>query len=186
MSPLRPTARERSRERAGAKRFRLYGAAADWRLLAGPTLPPPVVVDAEAPRICAWLELQFRRLQAFRARAEPYAAWAPHVCAKLMTEPVRIWLWLVHGERIDGRRALIRRALEVLPDERESLLAALALLDALDGPAPLQDALDASRGCRGGSRSRVGEEVAGAGTTEVALVGAEVAARSSTARRGGG
>ncbi len=134
------------------------------------THPPP---NPHGRRLSAWLELQFWWLQAFRACAEPSARWVPYACVKLMTEPARIWLWLVHGRRFVERRGLIGQALRELPEEEHALRLALGLLDSLGRrpEAPLALALDSCERVSQRIARTLAADLEPAGTTDVRLVG---------------
>lgn len=168
-----PTSRERERERRGAERSLVPELAGEWRLLAGPerrpTRPP---WNAQHRRIVAWLELQYWWLLCFRTCADPDAVSTRYMCVKLLTEPARVWLWLVCGERIPERRALIRRALREMPEETASLELALRLLDSLDrsAGAPLPTAVSSLVRVSHKIARKLDEDVAQAGFTEVRLV----------------
>jgi hypothetical protein len=170
---LEPSSRERSRELAGAERSRLYGPAHDWRLLAGRERRPQArSQDRDERRIAAWLELQFWWLQAFRACVEPRAPWTPYLCVKLLSEPARICLWLAHGERIDGRRELIDRAMRELPEEEEALRTARELLDALgtSPAAPLAETLQSFARMSRWIADRIQADLSSAPSSRVRLI----------------
>lgn len=165
------TWRPRLQERPG-----LYGPLYDWRLLAGPERRPRQRDWEPAERsIAAWLELQFWWRQAFRACVDPSGPRKPYLCVKLVAEPARILLWLVHGERIVRRKDVLERALRLMPEEEAGLRMALATLGRLPDivEAPLEDAL---RSLVRQSR-RVAEllarETADVGVTAVRLVGTD-------------
>jgi hypothetical protein len=150
----------------------LYGALWDWRGLAGrPRLPDQPALDAQDRRIAGWLELQFWWRYAFGLGIDPTAPRAAYLCVKLVSEPARIWLWLVHGERVEGRAETLRRALEVLPDEEEALRAALALHSLLDRspPAPVSETLPTLVRLSSRLARRLAADVEPAGATEVRL-----------------
>ena len=104
-----------------------FGATAEWRLFAGPERRAPRSGDEQSRRIAAWLELQFWWRFAFQAAADPAAPTVPFLCVKLIAEPARLWLWLVHGRALFARREVLRAATAELPDEREALTLALDL-----------------------------------------------------------
>jgi hypothetical protein len=160
--------RSRLQERPG-----LYGPLCTWRLLVGPERRPrPREWEPSERSIAAWLELQFWWRQAFRACVDPPGPRKPYLCVKLVAEPARILLWLVHGERIDGRKELLERALRLMPEEEASLRMALAALEQLPdvSESPLEDAMRSLVR----QSSRVAEvlsrEVEDAGQTQVRLV----------------
>lgn len=114
----------------------LYGLTAAWRpLRPGPPLPPAREPDARQRRLAAWLNLQSWWRFWFSACLRPDAPRTPYLAVKLVSEPARIWLWLVHGERFFGRRATLERALVLLPDEGPAIRAALDLHRRLPGRA---------------------------------------------------
>jgi hypothetical protein len=151
----------------------LYGPLCDWRLLVGPEhRPQPRDWMPGERSLAAWLELQFWWRQAFRACVDPPGPRKPYLCVKLVAEPARILLWLVHGERIERRKEILERALRLMPEEEASLRMALATLERLpDVPEPpLEDAMRSLVR----QSSRLGEvlsqETADAGATQVRLV----------------
>jgi hypothetical protein len=99
----------------------LYGTTTDWRLLSGPDRRPPEAARGmQARHIAAWLELVYWWQWVFPACADRGPRTAS-LCVKLVAEPVRIWLWLAHGERVEGRAQALRRGLERLPEEEAGL-----------------------------------------------------------------
>jgi hypothetical protein len=92
---------------------------------------------------------------------------------KFVSEPARIWMWLVHGERFFGRRATLERALVLLPEEEPALRVALDLHRRLPRTtdAPLDVLLTAFVRLSSRIAARV-EEVWEAGATDVRLLGA--------------
>jgi hypothetical protein len=156
-------------------RFRpgLFGQLCDWRPLTARTrrIPPASGQDADQRRLAAWLELQRWWREAFFACAHPGGPRLPYLCVKLVAEPARIWLWLVHGERVTGRREALERALVAMPDEEQALRAALSLHAAL-GRSPEAELADALTACvRLSDRlaRRLEDEVGAAGSTAVRL-----------------
>jgi hypothetical protein len=92
----------------------LYATTADWRLLRGPDRRPRAPArDSQSRRIAAWLELVYWWRWVFPACIDPAGPRTAALCLKLIAEPMRIWLWLTHGEatstRLDALRAAIRR-----------------------------------------------------------------------------
>src|SRR3954453_18688180 len=77
-----------------------FGATAEWRLFAGPERRAAQSQDEQSRRIAAWLELQFWWRFAFQAGTDPAAPTVPFLCVKLIAEPARLWLWLVHGRAL--------------------------------------------------------------------------------------
>ena len=105
----------------------LYGSTREWRRVVGRDVRRAEPDDAQHRRLVAWLELQFWWRWAFEACAEPQARHVPYLCFKLVAEPVRILLWLAHGERLSTRRAVLERAIRLMPDEVDALRRALEL-----------------------------------------------------------
>ncbi len=94
----------------------LHGPGSRWRRIAGPERrPEPKVPDRQEQRIAAWLELQRWWREAFSLCAKPDHPLAADICVKLVAEPARVWLWLEHGERPEGRDAVLFRTVELLP-----------------------------------------------------------------------
>jgi hypothetical protein len=101
---------------------------------------------------------------------------------KLVAEPARIWLWLVEREQILARRAVLRRALELMPEEEEALRGALALHDDLprSPEAPLADELPFCLRMSVRLAGLLEAEIADAETTPVRLLwGAGARARAA-------
>jgi hypothetical protein len=114
-----------------------FGATREWRLVAGPERRPPAAPDAQSRRLATWLELQFWWRFAFQAAARPDAPNVPFLCMKLIAEPARLWLWLVHDRALFARRDVLREAIVSLPAEREAYELALELEGTLPScPAP--------------------------------------------------
>jgi hypothetical protein len=59
--------------------------------------------------------------------SNPDAVWTPYLCVKLVAEPARIWLWIVHREQVRGRRDALERTARRLPEEEATLRKALSL-----------------------------------------------------------
>jgi hypothetical protein len=168
-----PTSRERQRWARGAERSLVPELAGSWRLLAGPERRPSLPArHAGERRMVAWLELQYWWLHCFRTCAGLDPASARYMCAKLLTEPARTWLWLVRGERFRSRRALIRSAARELPEEAAALDLALRLLGSLDrsAEAPLGAAVDSMVRVSRRIAAELDRAAGGAGATEVRLV----------------
>ena len=122
----------------------LYSTARSWRLIAGPDRRPPERErDRHDVRLAAWLELVFAWRMVYRFCVEPELPRTADICVKHVAEPARIWLWLVHGERVANRSEALARAASLLPDERDALGAFLELDRRIHlAPAPpLADAL---------------------------------------------
>jgi len=176
LGEVHPAGRERRRELSGAEHPGLYGRTADWRLVGGPELRPPAEPpDRAFRRIAGWMEVQFWWLQAFQACLHPGRPSAAYVCVKLVSEPVRTWLWLARGERIWRRREALETGLSALPDEEPALRAALSLLDTLRDapPAPLDETLPTLARMSGRLARLLEAEADAAGRTEVRLLGAD-------------
>jgi endoglucanase len=100
----------------------LYGGR-EWRRLRGRSRVPPPADLQDPPFASAWLELQYRWQWAFRAcRTE---AGAHRLAHTLLVEAARIWLWLAYGERHEGTRAPLKRALDLMDEGHEGLIYAL-------------------------------------------------------------
>ena len=110
----------------------LYAARIEWRRLDGKDrLPQARPGDPQSRRLAAWLDLQYWWRHAFQACADPTRDHVPLLCVKLLAEPVRLLLWVEHGERVATREDALRRGLSELPEEREVLQLGLDLLKAL-------------------------------------------------------
>lgn len=122
----------------------IYGATSTWRPLgrtaALPAVAPQTRHDA---RVAAWLQLQSWWRYAFRACTATPGPRTAYLCVKFVSEPIRVWLWLAHGERVVDREAALRRGLELLPQEEPAIRAALDLQGRLHTrpPAPLGEML---------------------------------------------
>jgi hypothetical protein len=115
-----------------------------WRRLSGPERRPPLRTRSrDEDRVAAWLELQSWWRWAFEACLAPGTPGRAALCVKLVAEPCRILLWLVHGEEARSRRRALERALEQLPEESAAIERALALQRALPRSpvAPLAETL---------------------------------------------
>jgi hypothetical protein len=152
----------------------LYGLASDWRLVTGRGRPlREQARDAQHRRLAAWLGLQATWRWYLQACPEPTGPRWADLCVKAVADPARAWLWLSCGERTDGRRGTLERALALIPEEEEALRAALALERSLGRAAPTASHEEfAAYFVR--LTLRVGDlmaaEVAEAGTTAVSLV----------------
>jgi hypothetical protein len=151
----------------------LFGAMGDWRHVAGGDVVDIATrsQDPDQRRIAAWLELQRWWREAMFACAHPGGPRLPYLCVKLVAEPARIWLWLVHGEKVERRRDVLERALRLLPDEEEAITAALRLHHALprSPEAPLAEMLPAFVRLSARLADRLEHELADVGATEVRL-----------------
>jgi hypothetical protein len=117
---------------------------ANWRLLAGPDRRPPTAEpDPQRRRVAAWLELQWWWRYAFRVCVDATGPRTASLCLKLITEPLRAWIWLTQEEQVFGRRELLERALTMVPEEEQALRRALELDRALprSPQPPLAEAL---------------------------------------------
>lgn len=111
-----------------AERPDLYGHGTGWRLVAGRArrLEPGLSTPQER-RVAGWLTLQARwrwLLQDCLESSGP--RWADE-CVKAVADPARVWLWLARGERTDGRRGTLERALSAMPEHEGALRAAIEL-----------------------------------------------------------
>lgn len=119
----------------------LLGPTRDWRLVHGRDRRPPLPSRGRPELLAgAWLELQYWWSYAFVACLKPGAPASAYLCAKLVTEPARIWLTLVDGRAPVSREGVLREALERLPEEETALRAALEVQRRPDrfpeGPLP--------------------------------------------------
>jgi hypothetical protein len=176
LGEVQPSRRERWRERRGAEHPGLYGRTADWRLVGGTERRTPAEEpDRAFRRIAAWMEIQFWWLQAFKACVNPGATSAAYLCVKLVSEPVRTWLWLTRGERFRPRREALEAGLRALPEEEPALRAGLGLLDKLKDspPAPLAESLPVLARLSDRIARLLEAEAEEAEGTEVRLLGAD-------------
>ena len=156
----------------------LYSSTASWRLLFGPERRPRQRErDPQLRFIAAWLELCAWWQWASPVCADPSGPRAASLCVKLIAEPARIWLWLAHGERVGRREDVLALARRRLPEEREAVERASHLLRALpSSPAPpLAELMPALVRLSTRIAELIEGEIAGAGTTEVALAGSDAA-----------
>lgn len=159
--------RIRLQERPG-----LLGPTADWRRLSGPGLPLlPPRRDQGLLRLAAWLELQAWWRFLLQACARPPTPDLPLLCVKLVSEPARIWLALVHGEYPSSRREVLRRALRLLPEEQAAVGRAIWLEAALPSrpEPPVAEFLPYLVRFSHQIAVVLAGQVAGAGTTSVRL-----------------
>ncbi len=118
----------------------LYGPTEGWRLVAGPERRPAAAARAADDELTgAWLQLQSWWRWAFLACAQPERPWVRHHSVKLVSEPLRILLWLRERERLPGRSDLLRRTARVMPQHREAIEWAIEQLrvPAAAGPEAL-------------------------------------------------
>jgi predicted nucleotidyltransferase len=156
------------------ERPRLEAPLAGCRLLAGPDRRPAGGrARGDERRLAAWLELQFWWTSAFRACVDPAVPDTPLLCAKIVAEPARIWLWLEHDERPRTRREALERAAEALPAESDALRAAVSLLDRVGADPEPPVAASVSTLARLSERiaGLVERDVADAAETAVRLAG---------------
>jgi hypothetical protein len=115
-----------------------------WRRLRGPARGPwPLAGDDWSELRATWLELRHWWRWVYGACADPAGPRTTALCVKLVAEPLRLWLWLAHDERVAGRRAALRAALAHLDDERVMLERMLELQAALSRspPPPLAETI---------------------------------------------
>ena len=106
----------------------LDGFGRGWRLINGlERRPRAAVLEAQEFRVAAWLELQGYWRWLLQECVEPDPLRVADLCVKLMAEPVRILLWLIHGEQRAGRDEVLERGRELIPDEEPAIAAALEL-----------------------------------------------------------
>ena len=163
----------------------LYGATADWRLLAGPDRRPiEPDRDAQSRRIAAWLELLYWWRWVFPFCVDPTQPRTASLCVKLVAEPARIWLWLAHGERAASRADVLRRTVRRLPEEEDALHRALDLQRSLpDSPdPPLAEVLPTLLRFSARIAGLIASQVAPESATAVRLAGAEPAELVATPR----
>ena len=148
----------------------LYGTL-EWRRLRGSRdVPSPPAGDGRV--LAAWLELQYRWRWGLYACATPANVTRPAL--GLVVEAARIWLWLARGERHDGRRAPLERALRVMDTEEEGLRHALEVHRELHRSPRLDFGLlfRTFTSLSGAIARLVDDAARDAGATEVALLGA--------------
>ena len=150
----------------------LYGPVWDWRPLSGqPVAGAGRTWDEQERRLAAWLELQFWWRYVFGVCIDSSRPRAAYLCVKMVSEPLRIWLWLVRGEKLVDRRAALERGLECIPEEGESIRFALDLHDRLGRSPQASPAETLPALVRLSQRlaRRIAAEVEGEGSTEVRL-----------------
>lgn len=104
----------------------LYGPARDWRLVGGPDRRPALPVPEGHDRLAVgWLELQCWWRYVAWTCLRPDDRGVSYFCFKFVAEAARIWLWVVHGERANGRLDALRRARRLMPEDEAMLAAAL-------------------------------------------------------------
>jgi len=145
-----------------------------WRHLAGPDRRPATPPDdRERRRLDAWLELQHWWRHAFNACLAPSELVAAHVCVKLVSEPLRAWLWLERAEAPRTRHEALTVGLRALPEEEPALRRALDLERGLHRlpEAPLADAVAFLVRLTGRVAAALAVDAADAGSDAVRLVG---------------
>jgi predicted nucleotidyltransferase len=147
-----------------------------WRRLRGPERRPWTTTPGDewvAVR-GTWLELRYWWRWVYAACADPVGPRTTALCVKLAAEPVRLWLALVHGERVGGRREALARGLELLEDEEPALRAMLAVQASLTRSpvAPMDDTLAFLVRMSQRLTDALGARIAPAGVDSVTLVGA--------------
>lgn len=150
----------------------LYGPLWDWRSLSGRSVAGAGRAwDEQERRLAAWLELQFWWRYVFGVCIDPSRPRAAYLCVKMVSEPLRIWLWLVNGEKLVDRRAALERGLECMPEEGESIRFALDLHRRLGRSPQASPAETLPVLVRLSQRvaRRIAAEVDGEGSTEVRL-----------------
>jgi len=150
----------------------LYGPLWDWRPLSGrPVAGAGRTWDEQERRLAAWLELQFWWRYVFGVCIDSSRPRAAYLCVKMVSEPLRIWLWLARGEKLVERRAALERGLECVPEEAESIRYALDLHRRLGRSPQASPAETLPAMVRLSQRlaRRIAAEVEGEGTTEVRL-----------------
>ena len=154
----------------------LYGTSAGWKLLRGrDRRPREGAADAQDLRVSAWLELQHWWRYAFPVCVDATGPRTASLCLKLVAEPARIWLLLAHGEQIQGREEVLRRALVRLPEEEGVLRWALDLHARLPDspPPPVEQTVRTLLRFSERIAGVIGEQIAAAGATEVELAGVD-------------
>jgi hypothetical protein len=97
------------------------------------------------------------------------------MCVKLVAEPSRIWMYLVHGERTGGRAQTLTAALSALPEEAPALERALALQRTLtrSPQPPVAESLRAFVRLSSRIARTLADDLDPAGTTAVDLLGGD-------------
>lgn len=151
----------------------VQGRLQSWRVLAGADRRPRLHPRSRAEdRVAAWLELQAWWKWAVQAALEPQTPGRASLCVKLVAEACRIVLWLEHGEAHATRRAVLERALVLVPEERQAIEDALALQQRLaESPeAPLVGFLPVFVRLTRRVAATLTREIASAGSTRVQLL----------------
>jgi hypothetical protein len=150
----------------------------EWPRLRGllRAVPTPTV----AGRLqTGWLELHHPWRYALRACGGRRGMERAALAVGLVAEVARIWLWLAHHERHDGKGAALRRALRLMPAEEDGLRYALEMHQAMHRSPPVsaQRLLACFVRISASVAELVDDSAARAGATRVELVGAEAGAR---------
>ena len=150
----------------------LYGSGSDWRLLNGPDRRPrETSVDPQARRIASWLELQSYWRWFLQECAEPGTLRMVDLCVKLVAEPIRILIWLTHGDRLSGRTEVLEEGKALIPDEEPAIARALELQrDPTRSVAPLIELMPSLLRLSSMVGSRLADELAPVPATPVRLV----------------
>jgi hypothetical protein len=151
-----------------------FGPTRDWRVV-GRTDRRPELADQtpEERRIAVWLELQFWSRYLYAVCADPRAVEASYMCFKLVLEPLRSLLWLLHGRQRFRRSDVLVDARRFMPEESEAVEVAAALRAEIPRlhPARLEDTVRLFIRLCDRVVERIGEEIDEAGATEVELLG---------------
>ena len=150
----------------------LYGPTRGWRRLVGPDRLPPVrPYDDQDRRISAWLTLQSWWRWLFGACLGERGPRTAYLCVKLVSEPIRVLLWLDRAEQFYRPTDTLRRALRVMPQHEEPIKRALELKHLLvySPAAPLGEMLGWFVELSSEIARRIAFEAMSAGVTSVRL-----------------
>jgi hypothetical protein len=146
----------------------------EWRRVAGPERRPaePRQELQTRPHV-AWLELQSWWRWAFDACLAPDRPHVRLLCVKLVAGPARILLWLDGREPVGRHSETLEQALRALPEEEDSLRAALDLQRHVSEASepPLAEFLAPFVRLSSRIARRLESDVAGEGATGVRLLG---------------
>jgi hypothetical protein len=165
----------------------IYGAATDWRRVAGPERREALApLDEQDRRIAVWLDLQYWWRQAMVHAIRP-SRHTVSLCVKLVGEPARMLLRLRSGARFDDRLEALEQARALFPDHQAAFRWALDLDRALPrvGSAPISDALEHLATLSTAVARELERELDGVGRTNVELAGSAEPLLSVEARRRG-
>ena len=110
----------------------LLGPRGEWRLVAGPDLrPPEAELTASRRALTGWLELQYWWRYLIEASSSPADRHTAYLCAKLVAEVARVFLWVTESEETAGGPAALEAAARCLPEEEASLRHAARLYEEL-------------------------------------------------------